>query len=373
MKNLSYALPVFLFLSFSCKGSVDIEVASDSSLVVDQGQVDLTSSIDMAKDIIGKDTAPELDINRDLSERDLRPDIIISEPNLQIVPWQGHKGAASFTFDDASSTHLDAAIPVLDSHGVRGTFFLVCVEAKRREADWKAVGTKGVHELANHSERHARPAELSNDDDIAGCHTYIQDTLGAEVNTFAYPYGIVGDPYLSYSEDNYIAARSTIGGSVKIDEEPVWAEVPTDAVGVRFGPLSDTIASLDLARVEEHWINFVYHGINDAGDLSTPRSELDTAVAKAVSLDLWVDTFARVATYLAVTQAIDISNPTIDSSSGQWTWTWTVPPGAESTVRLHIVIEGGSLWQNENKLPINDVLNVYEVDPRVGELTWRGY
>ena len=39
-------------------------------------------------------------------------------------PWQGKKCAVVLTYDDAINQHLDNAIPVLDSLGLKATFYL---------------------------------------------------------------------------------------------------------------------------------------------------------------------------------------------------------------------------------------------------------
>ena len=38
--------------------------------------------------------------------------------------WRGKKAAVVLTYDDALNVHLDNAIPLLDSLGLKGTFYL---------------------------------------------------------------------------------------------------------------------------------------------------------------------------------------------------------------------------------------------------------
>ena len=40
------------------------------------------------------------------------------------IPWQGKKCAVVLTYDDAINQHLDNALPVLDSLGLKATFYL---------------------------------------------------------------------------------------------------------------------------------------------------------------------------------------------------------------------------------------------------------
>ncbi len=56
------------------------------------------------------------------------------------------------TYDDAIDPHLDKAIPVLDSLGLKASFYLTCSSPAftKRTAEWKRVAANG-HELANHT------------------------------------------------------------------------------------------------------------------------------------------------------------------------------------------------------------------------------
>src|SRR3954471_1640319 len=66
--------------------------------------------------------------------------------------WQGKKCAVVLTYDDALNVHLDNAIPVLDSLGLKATFYLSAYlpGCRRRIDDWKKAAAKGC-ELGNHT------------------------------------------------------------------------------------------------------------------------------------------------------------------------------------------------------------------------------
>jgi peptidoglycan/xylan/chitin deacetylase (PgdA/CDA1 family) len=66
---------------------------------------------------------------------------------------KGAKAAIVLTYDDALTSQLDHAVPVLEAAGFRGTFFLSNVKA----ADiprWRGAAANG-HELGNHTVFHA--------------------------------------------------------------------------------------------------------------------------------------------------------------------------------------------------------------------------
>src|SRR5690606_11284956 len=71
----------------------------------------------------------------------------------EAFPWpQGQRAAVSLAYDDAVPTHLDVAIPALDRHGLKGSFYLILAAepVRARLPEWRAAARNG-HELGNHS------------------------------------------------------------------------------------------------------------------------------------------------------------------------------------------------------------------------------
>src|SRR3954468_6029779 len=66
--------------------------------------------------------------------------------------WQNRKCAVVLTYDDALDVDLDNAIPVLDSLGLKATFYLSGYSGtlNTRLKDWREAAAKG-HELGNHT------------------------------------------------------------------------------------------------------------------------------------------------------------------------------------------------------------------------------
>lgn len=73
------------------------------------------------------------------------------------MTWpQGQRAAISLSYDDALNSQLDNAVPTLNQHGIKGSFYLTLssqVVAQRLQ-QWRAVAEAG-HELGNHSLFHA--------------------------------------------------------------------------------------------------------------------------------------------------------------------------------------------------------------------------
>ena len=70
-------------------------------------------------------------------------------------PWNGKKCAVVLTYDDAIDQHLDNAIPVLDSFGLKATFYITAFSTsiQTRMNEWRKLAENG-HELANHTLYH---------------------------------------------------------------------------------------------------------------------------------------------------------------------------------------------------------------------------
>ncbi len=57
----------------------------------------------------------------------------------------------SLTYDDALPCHFESVAPLLEEHGLRGTFYVPCGDSFFENADsWREVAAQG-HELGNHT------------------------------------------------------------------------------------------------------------------------------------------------------------------------------------------------------------------------------
>jgi peptidoglycan/xylan/chitin deacetylase (PgdA/CDA1 family) len=91
----------------------------------------------------------------------------------------GAKAAVVLTYDDALTSQLDHAIPVLDAAGFKGTFFL----PGPKLADvprWRAAAAEG-HELANHTIFHACPASNYSTDRRYTSEAYTVESMLKEI------------------------------------------------------------------------------------------------------------------------------------------------------------------------------------------------
>jgi len=154
--------------------------------------------------------------------------------------WRGKKAAVVLTYDDALNVHLDNAIPLLDSLGLKGTFYLTAFSqgSKDRIADWRKTAANG-HELGNHTlfhpciggmpgrewvnaERDMNKYSLQRmTDEIRMTNVFLQALDGKTKRTFAFTCGDmkIGDSlFINGMKNDFVAARAVRNQMHKINE-----------------------------------------------------------------------------------------------------------------------------------------------------------
>ena len=147
--------------------------------------------------------------------------------------WHGRKAAVVLTYDDALEVHLDHAIPALDEHGFKGSFYLSAAfpGSKNRIDDWRKAALSG-HELGNHTLYHPCDASqpgrswVSPINDLSKYTTeeitrevemtnvFLEALDGKKERTFAYTCGDteVGEgSFIEAIKGQFVALRGTVG------------------------------------------------------------------------------------------------------------------------------------------------------------------
>ncbi len=130
-----------------------------------------------------------------------------------VTYWPDNKAAAvSLTFDDGYASQLTLVVPQLDSHGVKGTFFIITNDATTNGLwdSWRAVAAAG-HEIGSHTLDHPYLTQLS----ASAVDTELkqsQAVINAQITsqkciTFAYPYGDQNSTVQAAAAKYYLAAR----------------------------------------------------------------------------------------------------------------------------------------------------------------------
>lgn len=232
--------------------------------------------------------------------------------------WYGKKAAVVLTYDDALDVHLDHAIPVLDSLGLKATFYLsVDPGARKRIAEWRAVARAG-HELGNHTWYHpcdgSRPGRtwVSPDNDLVTysvdqlveeiemTNVFLQSLDGKTERTFAYTCGDMetGEgSFVGAIRDRFLALRGVHGQLNTADN------INFDNIycfGVDENNQDQMISWVEKARSENAMVVILFHGVGGGHSLNVTlekHRELLSYLATHEK-DFWVAPLADAAKHL---------------------------------------------------------------------------
>jgi Polysaccharide deacetylase len=315
------------------------------------------------------------------------------------IPWNGHKGALSLSFDDGLPVHLDVAIPELDKRGLRGSFFLI-VDSLSRIPEWTAAQKEG-HELGNHSVSHQQAQylnEIQIHTEVDQAKIFLQDNFGKPMLDYAYPEGFYTTSLYSEVAIRTFIARSVSGnGKILSDERfyvpatgPVdWYDVSAhdggfkcDGAGSTPCPVETYKEWMDTAIKKQSWTGILFHAIgNSAGynpvPLDTFKAVLDCAKSKEG--DLWIAPFVEVGAYLKAMIILNavkaITRPPYlkfhpDQKKDNWAFYWDTDPIYPTGVIVKVMItlpEGYTRVSQEEKtiLPNADGSYTISMDPKV--------
>ncbi len=224
-----------------------------------------------------------------------------------ICTWKNDaKAALSFTFDDGTVDHFTQAAPMLEKHGLRGTFFIVINWiGKGNKLTWDQVKSLSErdHEIGNHSLTHGNLATLSDKGDLVNLENeiltpigIIKEKIGVPPVTFAYPLNARKPPVQAMVEQHHIASRLISKGYN----------------GTKFNLETANLAVDSLIAKGGNWAVMI-HGIDPAVKGYLPFADpalLDQhfAYVKSREKELWVDTFANVTRYQLTAAACEVKS-----------------------------------------------------------------
>ncbi len=238
----------------------------------------------------------------------------------QNLKWpHGKKAVIVLTYDDGLNSHLDIAIPQLDSFGLRGTFFLYGHLSENRFADWKKTSENG-HETGNHSLFHPcrledsagkSPTFSSENYDIPSMirEIRVMDRLlfaitGKHATSYAYPCSetvIGGFDYGESLKETGFFSCARIGGDKTIITDFSnldYFKVPSYSVNA--GTDASTLICYTEEVLKEKGLGiFVFHGIG--GDYLSVDADVHLELLqflKSHTNEIWVATFSEVMEYL---------------------------------------------------------------------------
>lgn len=228
-------------------------------------------------------------------------------------PWPGGaRAAVSLAYDDAAPSQLDHALPALDRHGLKGSFYLVLSADTVRERleEWRAAARNG-HELGNHTLFHQCDATLPGRDwvqpeqvlgtttkgrmhaQVALANSMLHAIDGSTEFTFTVPCGdrmAADGDYVAGIRDRFVGIKLGTGAVVPdmrtLDRGAVPIVAPVGASG------AELIALVEEAGRRGTMVNFTFHGIG--GDHLAVSNEAHEALLAFLSAHrdrYWTVTF----------------------------------------------------------------------------------
>lgn len=233
--------------------------------------------------------------------------------------WRGKKCAVALTYDDALNVHLDNAIPVLDSLGLKATFYLSGYSGvlNGRLSEWRIVAKEG-HELGNHTLFHPcagkRPGrefvtadyDLNNYsvnrmvNEIKMTNTLLKAIDGKTKRTFAYPCGDtrIGDSsYLDQLKNDFTGARGVNAAMPKLEETDLY-NINCYTINGQSG--DELIALVKQAMANHTLLVFLFHGVGGEHSLNVSLAAHSKLLhfLKENEKDIWVAPMTDIAEYI---------------------------------------------------------------------------
>lgn len=231
----------------------------------------------------------------------------------------GKRAAVSLSFDDARASQIDRGMAILDRHGVRATFYVTLRAMDLRLEGWKTAVARG-HEIGNHTVSHPCSGNFSwsrgqaledfslarMEGELTEANRQIQNRLGVEPVTFAYPCGqqFVGrgvdlQSYVPLVASHFLAGR---GFRDEFINAPSFCDMSKlgafqfDATG-----MENLKALFDAAVREEGWVILAGHEVGNKGDQTVRADVLDEICRYCLdpAQGIWLDTVAAVARYVS--------------------------------------------------------------------------
>ena len=293
---------------------------------------------------------------------------------IKTIPWNGHVGAVSFTFDDALENQIDYLKPVLDKlPDVHVTFFLTNMgSGYRQKAEGFAALANNGHEMGNHTESHGHLTSISDNSElekeIIQFAENIEKTLadkGANIRviSFATPFCEDNDNVKSFiAKHHFINRDCGWHGRNEWDEEPDWLSLKAKIWTRSGASVDEMLSSLDTAAFIGNfeganpwevqvkggsWLVVLNHGVTDdkGDDYAIDPADIEKQFKHAIENNLWVAPFGTVGAYYRAHFIVDSAKET--ATDDGFTVEWDIPSEyMPASVPLRVNIDTQSIGEN---------------------------
>ena len=271
---------------------------------------------------------------------------------IETVPWNGHVGAVSFTFDDALENQVQNLKPILDEMSdVHVTFFLtnMGIGLQKNAAGFAALAKAG-HEIGNHTDTHAHLSGISNNSELekeivtfADKIESVMEENGAKVRvtSLATPFCENNDQVSAVINTRHFINRDCgWHGRNEWDVEPKWLSIQAKIWTRSGATVTEMLSSLDTAAFIGDfsnanpwdvsvkggtWLVVLNHGVTDdtGDDYAINPSDIKKLFQHALENDLWVAPFGTIGAYHRAHFVVDKAEKT-ETENG-YTVKWDIP------------------------------------------------
>ncbi len=235
-------------------------------------------------------------------------------------PWRGRQCAVALTYDDALRIDLDTVVPLLDSLGFRGTFYVPgsFPGFTSRLSDWNAIAKEG-HELGNHTLFHPCDGSVAGRDwvlpeynlkaysvrrmidEVKAANTLLEAVDGKVRRTLAYPCGDTKARDSSYVEairPLCVAARGVVGRMETLDHVDLY-DIGAYMIN---GETGDQLIHLVKEGIRQHaLVVFLFHGVGGGHSINVSAAAHRELLRflKDHEREIWVAPLIDIADYVA--------------------------------------------------------------------------
>jgi sialate O-acetylesterase len=242
--------------------------------------------------------------------------------------WNGKKCAVVLTYDDALDVQLDNAAPLLDSLGLKATFYVTAFSSsvQARMNDWKNLSIRG-HELGNHTLFHPCIANIPGRefvpadyrmneysvrrmvDETRMTNLFLQALDGKTKRTFAYTCGDmkIGDSlFIDAMKNEFVAARAVRNEMHPIRQVQLY---DVDCYMVNHNSGQEMIEWVKQASAGNSLLVILFHGVGGGHglDVSLEAHRELLSYLKANEKTVWVAPMITVAGHIKQWQANNTS------------------------------------------------------------------
>jgi peptidoglycan/xylan/chitin deacetylase (PgdA/CDA1 family) len=174
-------------------------------------------------------------------------------------------GMVSFTFDDGKSSQYTYARPILDSAGIKATFFLIgdaftWGPTNMNPTQARALADDG-HELGNHTMNHPNMIGMPTDQiraEFTNAQNAIRNATGVTPTNCAYPYGATNTTIETIAAEIFTSCRGVGGGQNTTTTD----HYNLRTYYVQTSTTADQIhTAAQQAKTDNAWLILIYHGV----------------------------------------------------------------------------------------------------------------